>query len=57
MELGKKEYLVIGVGLILFVKIFDWSNYFMLIGFVFIVLAFSNKDDGQSEKQNNNDLE
>ena len=54
MDFGKKEQLIIGIGLILFVRIFDWSNYFLLVGIVFIVMALSNKDEEQSE---NNGLE
>jgi hypothetical protein len=52
LDINKKQYLIIGVGMILFVKIFDWSNYFMLIGFIFIVLAFSNNKEEQSDKSN-----
>ena len=55
MEIGKKEKLIIGVGMILFVKIFDWSNYFMLLGFVFIILALSNNKEDESEKSNKDD--
>lgn len=56
MDVGKKEYLILGIGMILFVKIFDWSNYFMLIGFVFIILAFSDDNNKTSGKQNKNNL-
>lgn len=57
MEARKKEYLLLGIGMILFVKIFDWSNYFMLLGFVFIILAFSEDNNEKSEKQNKDNLE
>lgn len=54
LDINKKQYLIIGVGMILFVKIFDWSNYFMLIGFIFSVLAFSNNKEEQSDESNTN---
>ena len=38
MEIGKKEKLLIGLGLLLGAMIFDWSNYFKFIGLVFIIL-------------------
>ncbi|MCO4822311.1 MAG: hypothetical protein KC469_09600 [Flavobacteriaceae bacterium] len=52
MEITKKEYLILGVGMILFVKLFDWSNYFMFIAFIFIILAFSNANEKKNKNKN-----
>lgn len=54
LNIGKKEQLIIGIGIILFTKIFDWSNYFILVGIVFVILFFSDNKDEESEKTNNN---
>jgi len=54
MNINKKEQLIIGIGIILFTKIFDWSNYFLLIGIVFIILFFSDDKNAESENPNNN---
>ena len=50
LNIDKKEQLIIGIGIILFTKIFDWSNYFLLIGIVFIILFFSDNKNEESEK-------
>jgi len=50
MEIGKKEKLLIGLGMLLGAIIFDWSNYFKFIGFVFIVLSFSDEKEESSEE-------
>jgi hypothetical protein len=54
LNINKKEQLIIGIGIILFTKIFDWSNYFLLIGIVFIILFFSDNKNEESEKPNDN---
>lgn len=51
MDIGSKEKLLIGLGLILCTMILDWSNYFKFIGLIFIALSFSeSKDESSSEE-------
>lgn len=50
MDIGNKEKLLVGLGLILCTILFDWSNYFKFIGLIFILLSFSRNKDESSEK-------
>lgn len=50
MDIGSKEKMLIGLGLILCTMIFDWSNYFKFFGLIFIALSLSENKDESSEK-------